>query len=378
MIILAIETSCDDTAIAIIEKKNKNIKTLGSVVSSQDKVHEKWGGVHPSEAKREHEKNLLPATEEATRKARILKKGKVETPKNIENISSPKNPFPKKLRIFFEKYKIEKVDAVAVTIGPGLEPCLWTGVNFAQTLALYLKAPIIPVNHIKAHILSFLFKEENPDFPAVALIASGGHTELVLIKSLSEFILLGETRDDAAGECFDKTARVLGLGYPGGPAIAKKAAKARHKNLFTINLPRPMKYTKNYDFSFSGLKTAVLYDFLSRDKKTQKDENYITQMAREIEEATTDVLLFKLEKAIKNYKAKTVILGGGVTANKVLRKKVKKLQINFFKNIKFFLPPISLCTDNAQMIGAAATIGEKIKDVKKIKANANLKIYDKI
>jgi len=380
MIILSIETSCDDTGIAIIEKKNNKVKTLASVVSSQDEIHKKWGGVYPSEAKREHQKNLVPALKEVLIKASFLKKGSIIAPKNLKKVLSREEVLLENLQKFFKKNSMKKPDAIAVTVGPGLEPCLWAGINFARALSLYLNTPIIPVNHIKAHILFFLFDRKEIEFPAVALVVSGGHTELILANSLSSYTLIGKTRDDAAGECFDKAARILGLGYPGGPAIAQQAelwrSKSRNRK-FEIKLPRPMMRSKNYDFSFSGLKTAVLYDFLSRDKKTQKNKNYISQMSFEVEQAITDVLLFKLKKATTEYGAKTVVLGGGVTANTTLQERVKETAKDFPKTV-FLLPPFSLSTDNAEIIGAAASVERKRRTPNNLSANANMKIYDTI
>ncbi len=379
MIILAIETSCDDTGIAVIEKKNGKLKTLASAISSQIEIHKKWGGVYPSEAKREHQKNLIPTLKKTLRDSSLLIKGSLPKPEKVNEILSREPFLLEETEKFFSKHKIGKIDAIAVTVGPGLEPCLWVGINFARTLSLYLNSPIIPVNHIKAHILFFLLEKEKIKFPSIALIASGGHTELVLMKSLNRYEVLGKTRDDAAGECFDKTARILGLDYPGGPAIAKEASlwKPQTSKNFEIKLPRPMRASANYDFSFSGLKTAVLYDFLSRTKREQKNRDYIITMAKEIEDSITDVLVFKLKKAIKSFGAKTVILGGGVTANKTLRKKVRQLRKDFEKT-EFLLPPFSLSTDNGKVIGAAASIEKKRKKQEKVVANANLKIYDKL
>jgi len=380
MIILAIETSCDDTGIAIVEKKDGKIKTLSSVVSSQDEIHKKWGGVYPTEAKREHQKNIIPSLEEALKKADLIKEGgqKKTFPEKIKDILQREEHLLKEMEIFFSKYETEKIDAIAVTVGPGLEPCLWVGVNFAKALAFYLQKPLIPVNHIMGHIFYFLKEGASIEYPALALTVSGGHTELVLMESPTSFSLIGKTRDDAAGECFDKIARILGLGYPGGPLVSLKAAEVKDKKTtLNINLPRPMKHTADYDFSFSGLKTAVLYDFKSRSKDTQKNENYIREMCQEAENAIIDVLTFKLEKGIKELKAKTVILGGGVTANKALQEKIKSMEQEF-GDIKFFLPPKGLSTDNAEMIALAATMKEGTKKIDDIKPNANLKIYDKM
>jgi N6-L-threonylcarbamoyladenine synthase len=262
MYILSIETSCDDTGVALLKKENEKIKTIASVVSSQDEVHKKWGGVYPSEAKREHQKNLIPALRGVLEKSNFLEKGETPEHPEIENILWRETVLLNNLKSFLKKYRIKKIDAIAVTVGPGLDPCLWVGVNFARAFSVCLDIPIIPVNHIKAHISFFLFSNKNISFPAVALIASGGHTELVLMKDINSYEVLGKTRDDAAGECFDKSARVLGLGYPGGPALSKEAVSVgsnRQQLLdkFKVDLPQPMKHSNDYDFSFSGLKTAV-------------------------------------------------------------------------------------------------------------------------
>lgn len=388
MIILAIETSCDDTGIAVIKKKGEFPVCIASSLSSQEEIHKKWGGVHPSEAKRAHQKTLVPLLEETLKKANLLEKGRTINVPNLEEIMPREKELQEELEEFFGNYKIKELHAIAVTVGPGLEPCLFVGVNFARAIAAALSIPLIPVNHIKAHILTFLLENKTINFPAVALVASGGHTEIVLMEDMESYKLLGKTRDDAAGECFDKTARILGLPYPGGPMIAAAAAKFSISNFahsakatsatkagqFSIKLPRPMMHSKNYDFSFSGLKTAVLYDFLSRDKKTQKEDRYIGEMAKEIEEAITDVLVFKLQKAAIDHNARTLILGGGVIANKLLQKKACAMarQIG---GVNLMLPSPSLSTDNAQMIGAAAILEKNKVTPNTIKVDANLKIY---
>lgn len=378
MIILSIETSCDDTGVALIKKTKKEIKVLSSAVASQEEVHKKWGGVYPTEAKREHEKNLFPVFRTVLEKADFIKKGSVKSPANINDILSRETSLREALKDFFNHNSIKKIDAIAVTIGPGLEPCLFVGVNFAKALSSYLKIPIIPVNHIKAHIMYFLINKEKIEPPLLALIVSGGHTELVLVKSFTSLYLIGKTRDDAAGECFDKTARILGLEYPGGPAISKMAELAEEdcNKKLNLKLPRPMKYSFNYDFSFSGLKTAVLYDYKKRSKEEQVDINYISCMSKEIESAIIDVLLFKLKKAIKKYNIKTVVFGGGVTANKKLREEAEKIK-NDIADVKILFPPISLTTDNAEMIGIAACVEKEVVKTDNIQPNANLKIYEK-
>ena len=356
--ILAIETSCDDTCVTIVKVKNqkskvKSFDVLSNVVSSQIEIHQKYGGVYPSLAKREHQKNLPIIIK------KVLKKAK-------------------------------KIDLIAVTVGPGLEPCLWTGVNFAKKLAEEWNLPIVPVNHIEAHILinfikkfqvlSFKFQEI---FPAVCLVVSGGHTQLILMQDFGKYKILGETRDDAAGECFDKVARILGLGYPGGPAIAKEASKNPLRPVLDGNfrrgraspkLPRPMLHQKNYDFSFSGLKTAVLYKVKNLRNRVPKKE--LGSLAKEVQQAIIDVLIKKTLKAAKDFKAKTIILGGGVTANDELRKQFKFKIKNLKLKINFLVPPKNFCTDNAVMTAIAAyfNLNKKTKNWQKIKANANIKL----
>ena len=345
MIILAIETSCDDTAIAVVEVRDKEFKVLSNIVSSQIEAHQEYGGVFPSLAKREHQKNLPITLLKALKKARI---------------SNFQFPISKQIQ--------NSVTAIAVTVGPGLDPCLWTGVNFAKDLAQKWDMPIVPVNHIEAHILV----NSPKTFPAVALVVSGGHTQLILIKDPpaggGKYKILGETRDDAAGECFDKVARILGLGYPGGPIISQKAkGRGRASNL---SLPRPMINTKDYDFSFSGLKTAVLYDFKNQPVKIRKSGKYISEMCKEVQQAVIDVLIKKTMRASREYGAKAIILGGGVTANTELRKQFKKK----FKNV--LIPPKKLSTDNAVMIAIAGyyNIEKATKKYGSIKAKPNLRI----
>ncbi len=353
MIIIAIETSCDDTCVAIIRTKGERspqFEILSNIISSQVKLHAKYGGVYPSLAKREHQKNL-PI---------VLKKA-------LKEAKSP------------------KINLIAVTTGHGLEPCLWTGVNFAKDLAKKLKIPIIAVNHIEAHILvnffpSFivhdreLFKKEI--FPAICLVVSGGHTGLILMKDIGKYQLIGETRDDAAGECFDKAARILGLGYPGGPIIAAKAAQFSISNSqFSIRLPRPMMYTKDYDFSFSGLKTAVLYEFKKQPAKIRKSKGYIQTMCREIQQSIIDVLIWKTFKAAKDFRVKSIILGGGVAANIELKRQFEEKVKTEIPHFQFYIPDSKFCTDNAAMIALAAYFHkDKRADLRELEANANLRI----
>jgi N6-L-threonylcarbamoyladenine synthase len=347
MNILGIETSCDDTGISVINFKDKNKKQkavfeiLSNIVSSQTKIHAQYGGVYPTLARREHEKNLPIVYKKAIKKA-------------------------------FGK-KDPQLDLIAVTNGPGLEPCLWQGINFANKLSEQLKIPIISINHIEAHILiNFLNQDFRKIFPAIALIVSGGHTQMILMEDFGKYKILGETLDDAAGECFDKAARVLGLSYPGGPAIEIAASKT--KGSPSISLPRPMMNQKNYNFSFSGLKTAVLYKVKNEGEKA-KNKKYIQNMAFEIQNAAVDVLSYKTFKAAKEYRVKSIFLGGGVTANNQLRK-IFKQQAKKYK-IKLFVPDKKYSTDNAVMTAITGYFNwSKIKNKKQrnIEADANLRL----
>lgn len=362
MKILAIETSCDDTCISIVE----NNKILSNLVSSQEKIHAQYGGVFPSLAKREHQANIVPLLFKALKQSKSLVKGKGDDKKikKVEKILERNPELFNNLKSLLENYKIKEVDRIAVTIGPGLEPCLWVGVNLAKALCFYFNIPAIKVNHIEGHIVSSLINNKKEiKYPAIALIVSGGNTQLILIKD--KYKIVGETRDDAAGECLDKTARILGLGYPGGKEIAKYAEKFKEPK-YNIKLPRPMIYDKNLDFSFSGLKTAVLYE---TQKQKNIDEEYKIEMAHEIQNAVVDVLMKKTINAFKKYKAHTLLLGGGVSANKELRHRLKKE----FKDNCFF-PKIKFSMDNATMIAFAGINSKKEVKWDKLKVNSNLKI----
>ena len=356
---------------AILKIKNKKLKILSfeilsNIVSSQVKIHAKYGGVWPFLAKREHQKNLPLVFKKALRQA--------------------KNP---------------KINLIAVTVGPGLEPCLWIGVNFAKELARKLNLPIVPINHIEAHILanwltsSLEHRTSNKIFPAICLIVSGGHTQLILMKSFDQYKILGETRDDAAGECLDKVARILGLPYPGGPAIEKlsKASSTRRAGVkpktYKIELPRPMIYQKNYDFSFSGLKTAVLYQYQKlAPYRTEgsgagskiKNQKYKQAICLEVQQAIIDVLIYKTIIAAREYKAKSIILGGGVAANKELRKQFKKAIKKQLPNTLYPIPDTLFCTDNAAMVAVSAyfNLKRKTKNWQKIKVDANLRIDEEL
>ncbi len=382
--VLAIETSCDETGLAFLEKKGDKVRKVAEELASQAKLHQKHGGVFPTLAQREHQKNLPLLLKRIVEKTpddlKLNPEFKVEKEKRNLKESFKNKDFYRSSKEALKNIKRLKIDRVAVTYGPGLEPCLWMGVNFAKMISAAWKIPLIPVNHIEAHILVNLLEKKKDGFrlikkgevfPALALIASGGHTLLALVKDIGEYELLGETRDDAAGECFDKTARMMGLPYPGGPSIAMAAEKfSRGSTGSSIRLPRPMIKTKNYDFSFSGLKTAVLYLLRDTGEKRRESENFLQELSFEIEEAITDVLTAKLIKASLNYPARSVILGGGVCANKKLREKVKN---NLSSTLRLLAPSPELCTDNAFMIAAASFFLEQ-KNWKEVRAHANLSL----
>jgi N6-L-threonylcarbamoyladenine synthase len=361
MKILAIETSCDDTCISVI----KDNKILSNLVSSQEKIHAQYGGVFPSLAKREHQANIVPLLIKGLKQSKSLikKEGNNKKIKKVEKILERNPELFNNLKPLLENYEIKGIDKIAVTIGPGLEPCLWVGVNLAKALSFYFDIPVLKVNHIEGHIISSLINNTKIKYPAIALIVSGGNTQLILIKE--KYKIIGETRDDACGECLDKTARILGLGYPGGKEIAKYAEKFKEAK-YNIKLPRPMINDKNFDFSFSGLKTAVLYETKKHKNIT---EEYKIEMAHEIQSAVIDVLLKKTMNAVKKYKTKTIVLGGGVSANKELRHRFEK---EFKSNCLF--PQLKFSMDNATMIAFAGINSKKEVKWNKLKANSNLKI----
>jgi len=376
MKILGIETSCDETALCVIEATG-DIKTpetlafrvLGNELLSQINIHAQYGGVFPAIAKREHSKALIPLLETILKEIKLEKteiKIDPEKQKRIEKILERELELKE---IFLERInKIQKpdIDAIAVTYGPGLEPALWVGINFAKALSIAWDIPIIPTNHMEGHIVSSLTNkidwgnniktEENDNitFPAIALLISGGHTELVSVTEWAKYKIIGSTKDDAVGEAFDKVARILGLPYPGGPAISQMATEARvDKPQATpiYNLPSPMIHSNDFDFSFSGLKTAVLYTVKKIPEITDEIKKDI---AREFEDAVIKVLLAKAKKALIATGAKSLIIGGGVSANKEIRKAFQNLAKELGINIS--IPNHLLSTDNAVMIAIAGYI----------------------
>lgn len=342
MTILSIETSCDETACAIISKEQKNneVKVLSSVVATSLVLHSKTGGIVPEVAAREQLKFIVPVIEKA-----------------IEN----------------SKLKIENLDAIAVTVGPGLIGSLLVGIETAKTLAYIWKKPIIPVNHLLGHIYANFIQTNNYEpsainFPALALLVSGGHTDLILLENHKKIKWIGGTLDDAAGEAFDKIGRLLNLPYPGGPSIEKVSMRGVADRFI---FPRPMVGSKDFNFSFSGLKAAVAREVLSSKYNVLSIQTK-SDIAAAVQKSIVDVLVKKTLKVAKTYKVKSILLGGGVASN-------KKLQDELILNTKYlmpytaiFVPQKSLCTDNAAMIGAYALFNYKPTSWKNITANPQL------
>jgi len=415
MIILGIETSCDETALSIIEVKEsadnkKEIKILSNQVLSQIELHKQYGGVFPMMAKREHAKNLIPLLKKTLEESCFLESriknqesrmGKRNYSHILQNVRIILEREPELLEQFLEFIpNIEKfstrpvrsregsqrdsasngIDLIAVTAGPGLEPALWVGINFAKALSVAWDVPVVPTNHMEGHVLVALLQEVKSEklkvkskkgdtdysgsyytlnpipCPALALLISGGHTEMVLMKKTGEYEIVGRTRDDAVGEAFDKVARILGLPYPGGPEISRLAEETRKFPSYEsrimnyeLKLPRPMLHSDNLDFSFSGLKTAVLY--LVKKLSTPLDEHIKMEIAREFEDSVTEIIIKKVKKAIEAYGVQTLILGGGVVANKNIRRAFETLSKELGVTLK--LPAIDHATDNALMIALA-------------------------
>ncbi len=349
MKILAIETSCDETAAAILDcnENNNQIKLISNIVSSQIKLHAKWGGVVPNLAAREHLKNIVPVIEEALEKS---------------------------------GYSLDIIDLIAVTKGPGLIPALLIGTNAAKALSYSKSIPLLGIHHIEGHLYAHTIGDDpnNINFPLLALTVSGGHTQIILMKDHLKYEVIGQTQDDAAGEAFDKVAKMLELGYPGGPIVSEYASKFEEtkkkiadknllKELESIIFPRPMLNSGDFNFSFSGLKTSVSYFFQKIQKMNLDDKTlklYKMAICKSFQDATVDVLTKKMSKATKELSPKTVILAGGVSANLFLQETLEKEISKNFPEVKFLKPALEFCGDNAAMIGAAAFIRyQKLKDL---------------
>lgn len=345
MYILGIESSCDESAASVLKASGQKTEILSNIISSQINIHAQYGGVIPEIAAREHVLNILPTIEAALKQAKITNK---------------------------------ELTAIAVTQGPGLLSSLIAGVETAKSLSLAWKKPIIPVNHIIGHIYAnFISAIKQAQFPLLALVVSGGHSNIIYMSDHYKFEIIGETKDDAAGEAYDKAAKMMGLSYPGGPIIAKYAEEFRQsKQISKIELPRPMIYSPDFNFSFSGLKTALLYQ-LQKDKNWK---NRIPEYCFAFEQAVIDTLLHKIIKAANKYPIKSILLAGGVSANKALRSQLKSAINKKLPKISLFLPNLDYTTDNAAMIASAGYFNyykhknKAFVNFKEVNAKCNLKI----
>lgn len=308
--IMGIETSCDETAVSIV-RNGKQL--LSNVIASQIEIHQKYGGVVPEIASRKHMELIMIICQEALKKAEL---------------------------------SLNDINGIAVVPGPGLKGSLLVGLSFGKAIAFALKKPLIGVNHIEGHIFINFLNNHEIKFPFLSLVVSGGHTSLILVHNIGQHEVIGKTRDDAAGEILDKIAKYLGLGYPGGPII-EKLAKTGKDN--AINFPRPMLNSKEFDFSFSGLKTAVI-NFLIDKKATQQEFN-INDLCASFQKAIIDTIKYKTIRAATKYNISQIVLGGGVVANEQLRVELNEDAKN--NNISVYCPPKEFCTDNAAMIAVA-------------------------
>lgn len=311
MLILGIESSCDETGVALYDTEKG---LIADALHTQIDMHRLYGGVVPELASRDHIRRIIPLLDDVMNKA-----GK----------------------------KASDLDAVAVTEGPGLAGALLVGNSVAYGIGLALNIPVVGIHHLEGHLLSSLLAETKPEFPFVALLVSGGHTQIMEVKALGQYTLLGETLDDAAGEAFDKTAQALGKSYPGGPSVSKMAEAGEPG---AIELPRPLIHANNLDFSFSGLKTAVMNTVRKEPKPLS--ETFKNNLARAFVDSVVDVLVTKSIKALKQTGNKSLVVAGGVSANKQLRTRL--MEACRKRGAKVFFPPQALCTDNGAMIAAAA------------------------
>jgi N6-L-threonylcarbamoyladenine synthase len=325
MIVLGVESSCDETGLALYDTERG---LLAHALHSQVAMHEEYGGVVPELASRDHVKRAIPLLEKI---------------------------------LFDSGLSLSAIDAIAYTQGPGLAGALLVGASIANGLALSLGKSVLGIHHLEGHLLSPMLSKNAPEFPFVALLVSGGHTQLMRVDDVGEYTLLGETLDDAAGEAFDKSAKLLGLVYPGGPAISRLA---EHGDPSVYALPRPMLHSKNLDFSFSGLKTAVLT--LVKNHPGELNENDKANIARSFVEAIVDVLVAKCQTALKETKLKRLVIAGGVGANAQLRAALNSAASK--KHFQVFYPELELCTDNGAMIAFAGAL--------RLQRNPNAASYD--
>ncbi len=414
--ILAIESSCDETAAAVIGDKAGNPVVLSSVISSQADLHAKTGGVVPEVASRAHMESIVPVMSEALISAsQKISNSKFLISNQIPNGKLQNEQINEKCEMkngqYSEAIKVlqNEITHIAVTAGPGLIGSLLVGFNAAKTMAYALDKPVIAVNHIEGHIYSPLAVSENKfEFPVLTLTVSGGHSSLTLLKDHIEYETIGETKDDAAGEAFDKVAKLLDLGYPGGPAVSKLASDYRNNLKFKISnlksiqnnklkndqinekcemengklvFPRPIMNDGTFNFSFSGLKTAVLQHVLNIKKERELTEKDKEEICAAFEDASVDVLTTKAMRAVEKYKPKTLVLAGGVAANRHLREvlqyKVSSIKYKAGNRPQLLIPLIELCGDNAAMIGIAAFYHLQKGDVstwEKLSVDSNLEI----
>ncbi len=364
MRILSIETSCDETAISLIEATGEfphaTYEILGNCLWSQVDIHREYGGVFPRLAKREHVATIVPILKNTLEEADELHTDSIDIESTkeqaVRKILEREPGLADSLLEFARNHSLVEIDIIAVTNGPGLEPALWVGVNFARALALLWNIPVVPTNHMEGHVLASVYDSDRDDqlsditFPAISLLISGGHTELIAMDDWQSYKKVGQTRDDAVGEAFDKVARLLGLPYPGGPEIGKQAKVARVNNLPAFaDLPKPMLQSGDLDFSFSGLKTAVRYAV----QEKELSETDIQAIARDFEDVVTEVLIKKTAAASKQTQAKTLIVGGGVSANQHIKHEFEKYFLEHLPDVTVYFPAPSLSTDNSIMIALA-------------------------
>lgn len=391
MKLLAIESSCDETGIAIVDISESttdtlSIDVLAHALNSQASIHAQYGGVFPTVAKREHAKNAVPLLISALSDAKLLAEVTERPPQalvgELMHMLEREQELFVHVAMFAATYGKPDIDAIAVTYGPGLEPALWVGVNFAKALAKLWSVPLIPINHMEGHIYAALihgstsqYTFEKPKLPLLSLLVSGAHSELVLSESVGQYKILGSTRDDAAGECFDKCARLLGLPYPGGPHISRLAAEARRKQLpREFVLPRPMIHDTSLDCSFSGLKTALLR---ITEKQTALSDEQKEQLSLEVEDAIVEVLVKKTLLALERTGAKTCVVSGGVSANTHLAAELSRTLEEQFPDVSLCISPRNLSTDNALMIACAAApyaLKEQFAPPDTIQAQGNLSL----
>ena len=363
MKILSIETSADETAVSVVRAvgdfPEATYTILGNALFSQVEIHQDYGGIYPAIAKREHAKTLPFMLTDALKEAGLLKTKKApsltaEQLSSLTEILHREPGLSESLINFLETHERPELDLIGVTSGPGLEPALWVGINFAKALALSWDLPVVPVNHMEGHLLVSVFdgaKLPKLKFPALGLLISGGHTELDLMDTWHNHTRVGETRDDAAGEAFDKVARMLGFSYPGGPALDHLALTAGKpdqldKTWSDFKLPRPMIGSGDLDFSFSGLKTAVRYQVADRTLT----EAEAALVAREFVSAVSEVLIKKCDLAIDRYGINSLIIGGGVSASRNITAAFKNHYQATRPDLALYIPNRSLATDNAIMI----------------------------